>query len=130
MTSPRLLDGLRALLTALDSEAQTLEAFGALEQAQAARETARRAIDALTAWWNAPLSISQAAGWGGYSPSQLRRLIREGKISEAPGGGIRRRDVPVHPGHKLPLGLEPAPTVARNDFASQVVQHRQIGRAS
>ncbi|MBA3555624.1 MAG: hypothetical protein H0W29_12810 [Gemmatimonadales bacterium] len=124
-----LAAGLRALLTAFDSEAETLEAFGASGQAQAARETARRALEVLTAWWNEPLAIDHAASWGGYSPSQLRRLIREGKIPEAPIGGIRRRDVPVHPGHKLPLGLEPA-TVADRDFVSQVVQHRHIGRAS
>ena len=57
---------------------------------------------------NEPLSIPQAAAWGGYSESQLRRLMREGKLLVALDGGIRRRHVPIQPGHELPLGLEPA----------------------
>lgn len=76
-------------------------------------------------WWATPLTLAEATAWGGYSEGQLRRLIREGKISQAPDGGIRRVHVPVHPGHRLPLGLEPA-TVAARDFVAQVVQHRQL----
>ena len=115
-------------MAGLETAAAELDAFGCAE-APAVRETLRRASEALAEWWNAPLSLAESGAWGGYSESQLRRLIREGKISEAPSGGIRRRDVPVHPGHKLPLGLEPAP-VADRGFAAQIGRHRKIARAS
>ena len=98
-------------LAALEALAAEMEAFGC-QEAPAVRETLRRATEALIAWWNAPLSMAEVGAWGGYSESQLRRLIREGKIPLAPDGGIRRLHVPVHPGHRLPLGLEPAPVAA------------------
>jgi hypothetical protein len=113
------------LFAALEALAAELEAFGALEGAHALREALQRARSELEAWWNAPLTLADATVWGGYSDGQLRRLIRDGKITQAPDGGIRRRDVPVHPGHRLPLALEPAPVAAR-DFVAQVVQHRQL----
>lgn len=113
------------VFSALEVAAAELEAFGCREAAGALREAIRRARMELEAWWNTPLSLADAGAWGGYSEGQLRRLIREAKISQAPDGGIRRRDVPVHPGHRLPLDLEPAPVAARG-FVAQVVQHRQL----
>jgi hypothetical protein len=113
----------------LEASATELEAFGSLGAARALREGIRRARAEIEAWWNAPLTLAEAVVWGGYSEGQLRRLIREGKVSQAPTGGIRRRDVPVHPGHRLPLQLEPAP-VADQGFVAQVVQHRHLGRVS
>lgn len=112
----------------LEAEAKHLEAFGAVGPAQATRETLRLVHQQLTVWWNEPLRMADAAEWGGYSEAQLRRLIRENKIAVAPNGGIRRRDVPVQPGHSLPLGLEPAP-VATGDVIANLVERRQIGRA-
>jgi hypothetical protein len=113
------------LFAALEASAAELEAFGAPDAAQGLREAIRRARAELEAWWNTPLSLADAGEWGGYSEGQLRRLIREGKITQAPDGGIRRLDVPVRPGHRLPLGLEPA-AVAERGFVSQVVRHRQL----
>jgi hypothetical protein len=113
------------LFVALEASAVELESFGSLEAAHVLQEAIRRARAELEAWWNIPLTLADAGAWGGYSEGQLRRLIRDGKIPQAPDGGIRRRDVPVHPGHRLPLGLEPA-TVAGSDFVSQVVRHRQL----
>jgi hypothetical protein len=116
------------LFSGLEAEAVHLEAFGALGPARATRETLRLIREQLTVWWNEPLSMADAAEWGGYSEGQLRRLIRECKVAVAPNGGIRRRDVPVQPGHRLPLGLEPAP-VATGDVIANLVERRQIGRA-
>jgi hypothetical protein len=107
---------------ALTATAAELEAF-APATAQAIRETLRRAEVAWSTWWNEPLSVADAARWGGYSESQLRRLIRERKLLLAPGGGIRRRHVPVHPGHELPLGVEPG-AVAPTDFVEDIVSRR------
>ena len=57
-------------------------------------------------YWNTPLTYAEAHEWGGYDESSLRRLVREGKIPPT-SGGVRRRHVPVRPGHVMPLGLEP-----------------------
>lgn len=101
-----------------------LVAFGAREAAQVFEATLDRARDALTIWWNEPLSIKDAEAWGGYSASQLRRLIAEGTVPVAPDGRLRRKDVPVRPGHKLPLGLEPEPEV-KGDWTDELNARRQ-----
>ena len=88
--------------------AAELEGFGGIGVGHAVRETAQRYTDDLVAWWNEPLSIAEAVAWGGYSESQLRRLLKEHKIPRSIDGGIRRRHVPIQPGHEPPLGLEPA----------------------
>lgn len=114
-----------SLFTALEASAAELEAFGSLEAAHALKEAIKRARAEVDAWWNAPLTFAEAEAWGGYNVGSLRRLIREGKVPQAPDGGIRRRDVPVHPGHRLPLGVEPTP-VASEGFVGQVLQHRHL----
>ena len=115
------------LFASLKCEAERLEAFGAVGEAQASRETLRLVQMELTAWWNQPLPVSDASRWGGYSEAHLRRLIREQKIPVAPNGAIRRRDVPIQPGHRLPLALEPAP-VATGDFVTNLLERRELGR--
>lgn len=122
------MTGFPDLFCVLEAEAQHLEAFGAFGSAQAARETIRLMRERLTKWWNEPLRMADAAAWGGYSEGALRRLIRERKIAVAPTGGIRRRDVPVQPGHRMPLGIEPA-DVANGDFMTNLVERRHLGRA-
>jgi hypothetical protein len=111
----------------LERLAAEFEAFGAGETAAALRESARRAGEGMAVWWNTPLSIAEAAAWGGYSESQLRKLVSETTIAVAPDGRVRRRDVPVRPGHVLPLGLEPAPS-GRADWVGAVVERRQLKR--
>lgn len=111
---------------ALTATAAEFEAF-APATALTIRETLRRVEAALSAWWNEPLSVAEAARWGGYSESQLRRLVRERKLLLAPGGGIRRRHVPVHPGHEIPLGVEPG-AVAAGDFLENIVNRRARAR--
>lgn len=107
----------------LEETAAHLERFGWPDQARATRETVRQATAALEAWWNAPLTLAEAQAWGGYSASQLRRLIQQGTILTAPEGGIRRRHVPVHPGHILPL--ETVPDVAVGPDIVQQIQTRR-----
>ena len=86
-----------------------------------------RAESAFDQWWNEPLAIPDAAAWGGYSESQLRRLVADVTIPVAPDGHIRRRHVPVRPGPNLPLGVDPAPAGAA-DWAANVVKRRQLPR--
>ncbi len=124
MTIP---DAFPALFSELDRQAAELETFGAAEASKAVRESVRRMRILLTAWWNEPLSLSDAASWGGYSIGQLRRLTKAGEVALAPNGRLRRRDVPVRPGHRLPLALEPAP-VAAADWVADLVRRRELGR--
>ncbi len=116
-------------LTSLLAFVGQLEAFGQVELAQSMRETVRRVEDAWAAWWNEPLTIPEAARWGGYSESQLRRHVHDHKLPLAPGGGIRRRHVPVQPGNELPLGLEPDAGGPR-EFLDTVMSRRATRRAS
>ena len=112
--------------SALADLAGKLEAFGAAPQATAVREAIRRIRADWETWWNETLSIAEATVWGGYSQSQLRRLVRQNKIPVAPDGHIRRRHVPIQPGHELPLGLAPEP-VAGADFVTNLVERRRFG---
>ena len=113
-------------LADLQAETERLASFGFSEQAQVAMTVLTRAREALRDWWDAPLTVADAAAFGGYSPSQLRRLLRDRTIPEAPNGGVRRRDIPIHPGHRIPLGLEPV-AVAESDWTANLVQHRALG---
>jgi hypothetical protein len=115
------------LLADLDSFAQEVEAFSP-ETARSIRETARRASEAFAAWWNQPLAVAEASAWGGYSESQLRRLIKEGVVPSTEDGGIRRRDVPTQPGHRLPLEIEPTPDMSGIPLASRVHRIEQRRR--
>lgn len=115
-------------LAVIEAEAARLAAFGAGDLARVVQATAVQARAALEAWWNTPLTIAEAEQHGGYSGAQLRNLVRDRTIPSAPGTGIRirRRDVPVRPGHRIPLGFAPAP-VAESDFLARLQQHRALG---
>lgn len=115
-------------LESIDAEAARLARFGAGDLARVVEATAAQARAALERWWNEPLTVAQAERYGGYSGAQLRLLLREGTIPRAPGGGMRRRHVPVKPGHQLPIGLAPAP-VADPDWTEDLRQNRRIGRS-
>jgi hypothetical protein len=107
--------------------AAEFEQFGARDQAAAVRATIDLVCQRLSDWWNESMSYEAAAIHGGYSTSQLRRLVAAGTIHTAPDGGIRRVDVPVRPGHRPPMGLEPA-EVGESDWTAKLVQRRQMGR--
>lgn len=106
--------------------AATLEAAGLVEEASALRGQAERVRRLLATWWEAPLSIQEAAHFGGYSEAQLRRLMSAGTVPTVGARQIPRRYVPVRPGHLLPLGLPPL-AVASPDWAADLVQNRRLG---
>ena len=112
------------LFANLESHADELAAFGQEPTATAVRETIRRACEARRAYWNAPLVVHEAAGWGGYSVSQLRRLVSDNIVPVAPDGKIRRRHVPVKPGHVMPLGLDPTES-SETSWAERMRQQRE-----
>jgi RimJ/RimL family protein N-acetyltransferase len=88
------------------------------DEAERLARWAAQARAALAAWWDTPLTIEEAAAWGGYSASQLRRLVTARQIRTAGTGGIPRRFVPVRPGHELPLGLDLAPPISGTPVAA------------
>lgn len=47
------------------------------------------------------LTFGEAAKESGYDESALRKMVRGGRLSKGPGGGIRRRDLPRKPGHGI-----------------------------
>ena len=108
--------------------ASTLESFGFADQARVVACVVAQVESALAEWWNEPLAIPEAAAWGGYSESHLRRMVADVTIPVAADGHIRRRNVPVRPGHTLPLDVDPAP-VGAADWAANVAKRRQLPRA-
>ena len=86
----------------LESFAAELTEFGQDDLACAVRETIRRARQELQRFWDEPLTVSEAAAWGDYSESQLRRLVKDATVAITSDGRIRRRHVPVKPGHDAP----------------------------
>ncbi len=95
------------MFVGLESFAGELAAFGREDIACVIRETIRRVREEEREFWNTPLTVREAAEWGGYSESQLRRLAKEYSVPLASEGNIRRRHVPVKPGHVIPLSLDP-----------------------
>ena len=91
----------------IKADAARLAEYGQVEAAQAVTRAAEKAEATFQDFWNQPLSVNEAAEWGGYSESRLRDLLKGKEIPTAPDGGIRRRHVPIRPGHALPLDLEP-----------------------
>ncbi len=112
------------IFEALESVADEFAAFGQADVANAVRETVRRAEDCRREFWNMSLTVAEAAVWGGYDESTLRRHVAKGVVPLAPDGRIRRRHVPVKPGHILPLGLEPTES-AEQSWADRVRAERE-----
>ena len=108
----------------IETHADELAAFGQEPTATAVRETIRRACEVRRAYWNAPLTIHEAVEWGGYSVSQLRRLVSDNIVAVGPDGKIRRRHVPVKPGHVIPLGLDPTESSETN-WRERIRQQRE-----
>ena len=108
----------------LESFADELTEFGQDDLACAVRETIRRARQELQRFWDEPLTVSEAAAWGDYSESQLRRLVKDATVAITSDGRIRRRHVPVKPGHDAPLGLEPVDTGEQN-WPERIRQQRE-----
>ena len=90
---------------ALRARAEELERWGAGDTARALRTAAEEVQAAWEAYWNTPLTLDQAAGWSGYSLSQLRKHAKAGTIPPCPDGRLLRRHLPIRPGHAVPLGI-------------------------
>jgi hypothetical protein len=93
---------------------------GAEAQAATLDATAAELEATLTASFDELLPIGVAASESGYSCSQIRRMLREGKIPNAGDPGsprIRRADLPRKPGHHVdesgPLDLSSKRQIAR-----------------
>ncbi len=112
------------MFVGLESFADELVAFGQDDIASAVRETIRRAREELQECWDESVTVSDAAAWGGYSESQLRRLMSDGTVQATPDRKIRRRHVPVKPGHVRPLGLDPVES-SDTSWRERVRQQRE-----
>jgi hypothetical protein len=95
------LHGAEAQAATLDATAAELEAVLFAKQAEI-------------------LTVAAASAESGYSPSQIRRMLREGKIRNAGDPGsprIRRADLPRKPGHHVDVapsaGLSSKRQIAR-----------------
>lgn len=83
-------------------EADSLERWGDIRGAKVLRQCAADLDVAVRAHDNEALTIAQAVEASGYSADHLRALVASGEIPNAGRKGsprIRRRDLPVKPGH-------------------------------
>lgn len=84
-------------------EADTLEHHGCEREADQLRQRAREVEQAWEKFWNAELTLGQAAQESGYAETTLREMVGDGRIPDLrPAGSqgrirIRRRDLPVKP---------------------------------
>lgn len=79
----------------------TLRRYGAEEQASAIEQCADELERSSQKHDDAPLTLQEAAKFGGYSAEHLGRLVREGKVPNAGRKGaprIARKDVPIKAG--------------------------------
>jgi hypothetical protein len=73
------------------------------------------------------VTLTEASRVGGYSVDHLARLVREQRLTNlgrkhAPR--IRRADVPVKPGHRLPLPPAPDQLSARRRIVAEAQTHQ------
>ena len=71
-------------------------------------------------FWDMPLDLAASVAWSGYTTGHLRRMISDGTIVPTNNDCIRRRDLPVKPGHQPPLEL--------GDDAERMAWHNRIRR--
>ena len=79
---------------------------------------------ALQEFFDEPLTITKAREWGGYTCSQLNKLVKDGGIRTDSKRRIRRRNVPVRPGHEYPLDLQPTEDTPL-DFTARLTENRR-----
>jgi hypothetical protein len=99
---------------------------GANAQATTLEAMASELESALVASEHEIVALRAAATESGYSSSQLRRMIREGKVpnSGAPGSpAIRRADLPRKPGRAVDLPM-PAEVSSKRQIARAVAAGR------
>ncbi len=108
----------------LEDWVSQLDSMGHTEDVIRAKKMLELAVTDHREFWNEPLTYLEAQAWGGYSVSQLRRQGNEGTVPVTPEGRIRRRHVPVKPGHVLPLGLDSTETGEQN-WADRIRERRE-----
>ena len=79
-----------------------------------ARKLLELAQTDLREWWDAPMAYAEAAEWSGYTESQLRRHVNEGKVQQTPEGKFRRRNLPIKPGHHIDVGVRSAEVLGQH----------------
>ncbi len=93
---------LRDLAQRWHAEADTLGQWGDERGAAILRRAATELSAAASDYEDEPLTIPQAHEESGYSCDHLRALVASGEIPNAGRKGkpmIRRRDLPLKPGH-------------------------------
>ena len=78
-------------------DAETLHRWGADAEARAAATAADRIEAAATQWQLEGLTLDQASAESGFSESNLRRLVRDGRLENIGDGRrlkVRRGDLP------------------------------------
>ncbi len=103
-------------------KAETLDPFSP-PAATAFRQAAEAVEQALRESEMEPLTLQVAAQESGYSVSHLRRLLSEGKLPDAGGGRVLRRDLPRKPTRQLRTG--PARVGSRLQVARAVASERR-----
>lgn len=102
--------GLDALADEWREEAERLRQYGAEPQAQTLEAAADDLEERVAAIETETLTPGEAAEESGYSADHIRRLVRGGTIPDAgddEGVRVRRRDVPLKPGHRRSGGRSP-----------------------
>jgi hypothetical protein len=85
------------------ARASTLRAYGAVEAATACEAVADELEQQFRSWWQAEMTVVEAAKESGYSPDRLRELVHEGRIPDRREAGstgairVRRSDLPRRP---------------------------------
>lgn len=134
MSDPAADPPLAALLARWREDAAVLRRRGADARADLLEQLAAEAEKAVEGWWEAELSVKEAARFSGYSRERIRELVRAGKIPDrsptgAPGAPIRVRrcDLPRHPlGTRDPDAM-PVPGDPEKRPADRALERRQGG---
>jgi hypothetical protein len=82
------------------ADADVLESYADLRVAEVCRRHATQLEIAFHAWHQEPLTLREASLESGYPADSLRRLIRDGSLSNVAGQGppmVRRCDLPKKP---------------------------------
>jgi hypothetical protein len=99
--SPSSSEALPALAQRWRDEAAVLRRRGAIAQAEALDSAAAELESALVLTLGATVSLREAAGFSGYTPDALTRLVRKGalrNVGRAHAPRFRLTDLPRKPG--------------------------------
>lgn len=116
--------GLYALADEWREEAERLRQYGADAQATAVESCAVELEERVAAIQQQTLTPEEAAEESGYSADHIRRLVREGKVPNAgddSAAKIRRRDLPLKPGHRRSGGRAPNRSAASRARVARTV---------